>query len=140
MELTNRISIAHATVTFPDGSTESVEYVEQWHEGDTLVLYDLTDDAWYVSVGYKGEDIYLKWKKMESEKTTYSIHNFEKIEVDWTENLVAVCEIDESAFIEQESKWLGLRNVETYSKPDDYEMPDVTLWEDFEWEAHKESQ
>jgi len=132
MELTNRFSVKHSVITFPDGSQDTVEYVEEWnHDGSSVSFHDITDDAWFVSVY---NEPYLKWRRMYEGKTTYSTHNIQKIETTAKREMVAVCEIDEDEFIEQSSSWFGLRSREVYRKPDNFEMPDVAIWDAVEWD------
>jgi len=132
MELTKRFTVKYSVITLPDGSQDTVEYVEEWnHDGSSISFHDITDDAWFVSVY---NEPYLKWRRMYEGKTTYSMDNIQKIETTSEREMVAVCEIDEDEFIQQSSSWFGLRSREVYQKPDDFEMPDVTIWNAVEWD------
>lgn len=131
VQATREFCVTHATVHYPDGKTEDIEYVDMDDYGETILVFGYDDDVWtaYCMDGEVG--LYPPGRSLE-EKTTFSTHNIEKIEPGWTEMLVAVAEVPID--VEQESRWFGLRaSEEREVASQDF---DVEEWERAEWEAH----
>lgn len=139
MEVTLRFTLNHATVHFPDGRTENIEYVNKEDYGELIHVYDFGEDSFEVFVG-RNDGLHLRLRNRKQRyQTIYSTANVEKIENDWQEEYVAVVEVDEEAFTQRESKWFGLREETHLEKPDDYQMPEVEIWHAVEYDAHRQS-
>jgi len=131
MEVTREFSIKHATVTYPDGSTENVEYAEmEDHGGETVRLFHATPETWRTYLTADDEPR-LRRTRHTRHKTTLSTYNFEKVEVDWQEELVAVAEVS----IESETISKGLFGWRSYEDKSVSLDGDVTFYERAEWEA-----
>jgi len=131
MESTNKFSIVHATVTYPDGREENIEYWAIDECSSTIRVFEYSDDIWSAIATTDG-NVYLDPVRIAESRTTYSTHNIEKIEANWAEELVAVADV--SVEEQTNASIFGLSSDTDYVLPEDHEL-DVEIYMLDEWET-----
>lgn len=121
-----------ATITYPDGSTESIRYIDKYYEHGGIAFYDAPEDSWEAYYSTVNEEPEIQYTHSPDGCTIISPDNYQKIEVDWTMDLTAVADV----IVEEESRESRLfrsDKVEHSARIDDIEV-----WEALEWEVHND--
>lgn len=136
MQLTRYITVWHGTITYPDGSTESIEYINGQRTGSSLIFTDTDDlsEGWNVRYNSYTDRIEATRSTKNDSETTYSLHNLKKFETNTrSDEYVAVIEVPDE-YVDETSRWFFTDRT-TLDLPEDFE-PDVTVWMKGEWEAN----
>lgn len=125
-EITKEVTATYATVHYPDGKTEDIEYVEMERYGGCVEIRDIDPDGWRAKRLSHSDDVHLKYQTDPESEQIFSLSNIRKIETNWVEELVAVAEVEVT------SASTGFFSSTLTVEP---EYPDVTIYQKPEWEA-----
>lgn len=125
-EITNELRATYATVHYPDGETEDIEYAEMERYNGTVVIRDIDPDGWRAKRSSYSDNVYLNSRMDPESEQVFSLSNIRKIETNWVEELVAVAEVEVT------SASTGFFSSTLTVEP---EYPDVTIYQKDEWEA-----
>ena len=134
---TERFERVHATLTFPDGREESIEYDDQVSTNtDGLTAFvTYTEDCFSISRSNRRNNYPNIDKSVPTENKRYiNLDNVRDLDIDRTEELVAVAEVEVEK--EQETHRDDWRTTRyRYSHYDtEYEFD---IWLGYEWDAHE---
>jgi len=132
-----RFERVHATLTYPDGSEEPIEYDDQVStntDGMTaFVTYD--EDCFEIGRGSRRNNYPKVEKSIPTENKRYiNLDNVRDLYIDRTEELVAVADVE--AEKEQEKRHNGNWRTTRYSYSYINEEYDFDIWLGYEWDAH----
>lgn len=120
---TREFELTHATITYPDESTEDLSYTQKKEEANSITLHPDSHYEPFTTHPMFGEDTVMLEMVHDSPRL-FSLANIRDIEVNYVEELIAVAEV----------------NVSVTYKGDDVEDIEIvdddigaTVWERFEW-------
>lgn len=135
--ITHYFTRKHATITFPDGSEKSVVYDERSDKENRVILLRYSEDCFTVRPKYRsGSPMLKKQSVLEEDTRMFSLSNIRGIDIDRTDEMVAVAEVEVER--EEEVREDGSRFTQytSFNRRGDYE---VSIWWKGEWLAHIEN-
>jgi len=139
--LTDHFTVTRATVTYPDGSDEKIEYTDATFGDNVTEVCDHTEND-YTALRSDGWGQYssphLKLNIDRGKPRRFSMSNVRDIETDRVDEMVAVAEVEAEVDYERDSpddEWEQV-NIHLCEGED---TPDVTIWFWNEWQAASEN-
>lgn len=133
--LTHYYTVYTATVTYPNGDTERVEYTKSKYGSDIIEIFDHESDDYYayrkLSMSRYGKSS-LRLNVDHGNPRRFSVANIRDIDIEREDEMVAVAEVEATVH------YKGDEQVSISLKPGE-DTPDVTVWYSSEWEASRES-
>lgn len=136
--ITHNFPLYRATITYPDGESERVEYTNADYPASEIVLYDHDADDYTARTRRpRYTSGYVILEAEHSKPRRFSLANIRDMNIERTTEMTAVAEVDVTV------------SYKRYSEGDDWaqsaitldsggDAPDVKVWYRTEWEADNE--
>lgn len=138
--ITNYFKVTRATVAYPDGSDETIEYTDATFGDDVTKVSNHTEKDYTAcrNIGWgRHERTNIQLRIDPVEPRRFSMANVRDIEPQSIDQKVAVAEVEAEVDYERDSpddEWDQV-NIRLC---DGSHTPDVTIWFRDEWKAHRE--
>lgn len=130
---TKRFTRKHVVVEWPDGETERITYDDRDDSDHRVDLKTYDSDAFNVGRRLRSGEPKVNTYVPEANKRTLSLHNVRSIDVERTEEYVAVFEID--ATVKQHESPTGSWYTD-HINFDHSKSYDADIWLGVEWDAY----